>query len=143
MGRQGRRRQLQKVRSRILPKLVYRLASRPFGHRLAKKLSMVACPSSSASLGGYIRRRQQKKNESGRPCAYLLLGFAFETRLLADGLRGAWCTKLNPAPSVAFVSSCDTGPLLTDDVCVLVSVRSCKAFSQEQHAKQDARRRQR
>ena len=104
---------------------------------------MVACPSSPASLGGHIGRRQQEKNESGRPCAYLLLRFPFETRLLADGLRGAWCTKLNPAPSVAFISSCDTGRLLIDDVSVLVSMRSCKAFSQEQHAKQDARRRER
>ena len=36
---------------------------------------MVARPSSSASLGGHIGRRQQEKNESGRPCAYLLLRF--------------------------------------------------------------------
>ena len=92
---------------------------------------MVACSLSSASLGGHIGRSQQEKNESGRPCAYLLPRFSFETRLLADSLRGAWCTKLNSAPSVAFISSCDTGRLLTDDVCVLVSMRSCKAFSQE------------
>ena len=66
---------------------------------------MVARLSSSASLSGHIRRRQQKKNESGRPCAYLLLGLSFETRLLADGLRGACCTMLKPAPSAAFISS--------------------------------------
>ena len=64
---------------------------------------MVACPSSSASLSGHIRRRQQKKIGSGRPCAYLLLGISFETRLLADGLPGACCTMLKPAPSVAFI----------------------------------------
>ena len=143
MERQGRRRQQQKVRSRILPKLVYRLASCPCGHYLARRCSMVACPSSSASLGGHLRRRQQKKIERGRPCPTLLLRLFFVTRFLADGRRAARCTMLKPAPSLAIISSYDTGRLLTKDFCVLVSMRSCEAFSQEQHAKQDARRRQR
>ena len=76
---------------------------------------MVACLSSSASLGGHIRRRQQKKNESGRRYANLLLRLSFVTRLVADGFRGACCTMLKPAPPVAFISKYDTGRLLTYD----------------------------
>ena len=96
---------------------------------------MVACPSLSASLGGHIRRRQQKKIESGRPCATLLHRLFFVTRLVTDGSRTARCTILKPAPSLAFISSYDTGSLLTQDFCVAVPMRSCKAFSQEQYAK--------
>ena len=63
---------------------------------------MVACPLSSANLSGHIQRRQQKKNESGWHCAYLLPGLYFETRHLADGLPSACYTMLKPAPSIAF-----------------------------------------
>ena len=89
---------------------------------------MIACLSSAASLGGHI---QQKKLQSGRTCVTLLLRLSFVTRLLADGRRAARCTMLKPAPSLAFISSYDTGHLLTQDFCGLVSMRSCEAFSQE------------
>ena len=143
MERQGQRRQQQKVRSRILPKLVYRLASRPCGHHLARRLDGRVPIICGKPRRPHLKTSTKEKMSQVGLEHYLLLGLSFETRLLADGLRGACCTILKPAPSVASISSCDTGGLLTHDFCVLVSMWSCEAFSQEQYAKQDARWRQR